>query len=170
MGSDRIGAKEPWITGSSPVKTNFRRRSTPIRQPVLLNRTAGSLSTHQRNRLETVSLRRDRRHRHPLEDPKKTGMWLEFEPDHLQPRHRSSRNYHNRIVQSHIRRVQDMRLKESWMPDLDQIKQEDQGGARPARSGGSPRGGRAIPPTGSAAAATTLTALPDCCSRARARR
>ncbi len=54
------------------------------------------------------------------------------------------------------------------MPDLDQIKQVEQG--RGTGAGGSPKGGRAIPPAGRAAAATTSTALPGCCSPARARR
>ena len=54
------------------------------------------------------------------------------------------------------------------MPDLDQIKQGEQGCGTGA--GGSPGAGRAIPPAARAAAATTSTALPGYCSPARARR
>jgi hypothetical protein len=54
------------------------------------------------------------------------------------------------------------------MPDLDQIKQGEQG-ARD-RGGRFAKADRAIPPAGRAAAATTSTALPSCCSPARAGR
>jgi hypothetical protein len=53
------------------------------------------------------------------------------------------------------------------MPDLDLIKQEEQGGGTGA--GGSPGAGRAIPLAGRAAAATTSTALPGCCLPGKAR-
>jgi hypothetical protein len=69
------------------------------------------------------------------------------------------------------------------MPDLNQIKQGEQGardrggrfargrsGNPAGRAGGSPGAGRAIPPAGRAAAATTSTALPGCCSPGKARR
>jgi hypothetical protein len=54
------------------------------------------------------------------------------------------------------------------MPDLDQIKQGEQ--ELGTSAGGSPGAGRAIPPAGRAAAATTSTVLRGCCSPARATR
>jgi hypothetical protein len=54
------------------------------------------------------------------------------------------------------------------MPDLDLIKQAEQGVRD--RRGRFARADRAIPPAGRAAAATTSTALPACCSPGRARR
>jgi len=52
------------------------------------------------------------------------------------------------------------------MPDLDLIKQEEQG----VRTGLGrlARGGRAIPPAGRSAAATMSTVLPGCCSPGKA--
>jgi hypothetical protein len=54
------------------------------------------------------------------------------------------------------------------MPDLDQIKQEKQGSRDPRGRFSKGRSGN--PPAGHAAAATTSTALPGCCSPARAKR
>ena len=70
-------------------------------------------------------------------------------------------------------RVRDCDLRSCRCLDLDQIKQGEQGArdrGRGTRAGGSPGAGRAIPPAGRAAAATTSTALLGCCSPARARR
>jgi hypothetical protein len=54
------------------------------------------------------------------------------------------------------------------MPDLDLIKQGEQEARN--RRGRLTKGGRAIPPANHAAAGTTSTALPGCCSPARAAR
>jgi hypothetical protein len=53
------------------------------------------------------------------------------------------------------------------MPDLDQIKQEEQG--RGTDADGLPRAAPAITPAGRGAAASTLLAPPGYCSPARAR-
>ena len=53
------------------------------------------------------------------------------------------------------------------MPDLGLIKQAEQG--RGTGVGGFRRGGRATPPAGRAAAATTSPALPGCCPPATQR-
>jgi hypothetical protein len=74
---------------------------------------------------------------------------------------------HSTLAGIQAERVRDCDLKELAMPDLDVIKQEEQG-ARDRR--GRFARGRSGNPAGRAAAATMSTPLPGFCSPARARR